>query len=288
MRPELFHIGPIPIHSFGLMMALAFLSANYLLTQELARRWSDKARAESFASIITLIAMVAGVVGAKLFHVIENFSYVMDHFVDEVFSGSGLTFFGGLLLAILCIYLYARNKGISFLFLADVTAPGLILAYGIGRIGCQLAGDGDYGIPSNLPWAMGYPNGTVPTLASHNPELAQKWLEMHPGQSIPYPSFDIMVHPTPVYETLACLVIFGVLYFLQKKKTLPLGRLFSVYLVCAGFERFMVEWLRLNPLYLGMSQAQWIGIALMLAGIVLFGRSAGAPPSESAVPAPKS
>ncbi len=266
MRPDLFHIGPIPVHSFGLMMAIAFLSANYLLGRELQRQWKDKERAAAFASVITMIALVAGIVGSKLFHLLENPELVAQNGISEIFSGSGLTFFGGLLLSIASIAYYCKKKGVRFLFLGDVTAPGLILAYGIGRIGCQLAGDGDYGIPSSLPWAMSYPNGTVPTLSALNPELAAKWAEMHPGAALPY---DIMVHPTPVYETIACLLIFVVLYRLQQRSSLPEGRLFGIYMLLAGFERFMVEWLRLNPLYLGMSQAQWIGIGLMIAGAYL-------------------
>jgi prolipoprotein diacylglyceryltransferase len=200
MRPELFHIGPFPVYSFGLMMAIAFLTANYLLTRELNRRWNNEEKSAAFSSNITLIALLAGVSGSKLFHILENPELLLRNGISEIFSGSGLTFFGGLLAAIFCIFLYLRKKGVPFLFIADVAAPGLILAYGIGRVGCQLAGDGDYGIPSTLPWAMGYPNGTVPTLSALNPELASKWMEMNPGQPLPV---DIMVHPTPVYETHA-------------------------------------------------------------------------------------
>ncbi len=284
MRPELFHIGPIPIYSFGLMMALAFLSANYLLTKEITRQWRDEERAAAFASVITLIALVAGVIGSKLFHLIENPGLVLQNGLSEVFSGSGLTFFGGLLLAIFVIFLYCRKKKISFVWLADVTAPGLILAYGIGRIGCQLAGDGDYGIPYEGTFAMSYPHGTVPTIAGYNPELKNKWLEMHPGMSIS-DTFDITVHPTPVYETLACFAIFAFLFYLQRRAHLPTGRLFAIYLIFAGLERFLVEWLRLNPLYLGLSQAQWIGIALMIAGTWLFMKKSAPTTQAAAKPA---
>lgn len=272
MRPELFHIGPIPVYSFGLMMAIAFLTANALLNRELRRRWKNEEKAAAFSSTITLIALVAGVSGSKLFHLLENPDLLLRNGLAEVFSGSGLTFFGGLLMAITCIYVYVRRKGMSFLYLADVAAPGLILAYGIGRIGCQLAGDGDYGIPSTLPWSMSYPNGTVPTLSALNPELASKWMEMNPGLPVPV---DITVHPTPVYETLACLVIFLFLYRLQQRiGQTQEGRVFAWYLVGAGLERFLVEFLRLNPLYGGLSQAQWIGVGLALAGMALLARSA--------------
>jgi phosphatidylglycerol:prolipoprotein diacylglycerol transferase len=270
MRPELFHIGPFPVYSFGLMMAIAFLTANYLLTRELNRRWNNEEKSAAFSSNITLIALLAGVSGSKLFHILENPELLLRNGISEIFSGSGLTFFGGLLAAIFCIFLYLRKKGVPFLFIADVAAPGLILAYGIGRVGCQLAGDGDYGIPSTLPWAMGYPNGTVPTLSALNPELASKWMEMNPGQPLPV---DIMVHPTPVYETLACLLIFLFLFRMQRQAPTPArGLVFGWYLVGAGLERFLVEFLRLNPLYAGLSQAQWIALGLVVAGAVLLRR----------------
>lgn len=271
MQPELFRIGPVPVYSFGLMMAIAFLSANALLTREMQRRWKDSEKAAAFSSTITLIALLAGIAGSKMFHIAENPELLVRNGVSEIFSGSGLTFFGGLLTAIACIAVYVKRKRIAFLFLADVTAPGLILAYGIGRIGCQLAGDGDYGIPSSLPWAMSYPKGTVPTLSALNPELASKWMEMHPGLPVPV---DITVHPTPVYETLACFLIFYLLYRMQQRvPALREGRVFGWYLLAAGVERFLVEFLRLNPLYLGLSQAQWISVGLSVAGLVLLART---------------
>ena len=270
MRPELFHIGPIPVYSFGLMMAIAFITANTLLTRELRRRWKNEERAAAFASTITLIALLAGVAGSKIFHLLENPDLLFRYGISEVFSGSGLTFFGGLLFAILCIYLYVRRSNVSFLFLADVTAPGLIIAYGIGRIGCQLAGDGDYGIPSSVPWAMSYPHGTVPTLSALNPELASLWMQQHPGQVVPV---DITVHPTPVYETLACFLIFVLLYRLQQSVVARReGIVFGWYLIAAGVERFLVEFLRINPLYAGLSQAQWISCGLFTAGVYLLTR----------------
>lgn len=270
MYPELFHIGPIPIHGFGLMLAIAFLSANYLFT----RFTREQKIHDDIPSTITLIALVAGIVGSKLFSIVEEFYNRPDVFFSDpfsyIFSSSGLTFYGGLLLSIFSIYIYIKRKKLPFWILGDAVAPSLILAYGIGRICCQLAGDGDYGIPSSLPWAMGYPKGTVPTLSSTNIELANKFKEMFPGTPLP---LDIQVHPTPVYETLACFFIFGILLYLRKKlKVHGTGLLFGVYLVGAGLERFLVEFIRLNPLYLGLSQAQWISIGLMMAGLLVYAK----------------
>jgi phosphatidylglycerol---prolipoprotein diacylglyceryl transferase len=148
--PVLFELGPIKIYSFGLMMGLAFIAANYLLVSEFKR----KRLPEETAGTITLIALVAGVTGSKLFSVIENWDRFIADPAGEFFSAAGLTFYGGLILATVCIWLYVRSKKIPFLRVADSAAPSLILAYGIGRIGCQLSGDGDYGIPTDLPWAM--------------------------------------------------------------------------------------------------------------------------------------
>jgi len=270
MIPELFRIPGlnIPVYSFGLMMGIAFIVANLLFVRELRRRGLP----EEAGGTITLIAIVGGVAGSKLFSLFENWEAFLRDPGHEIFSAAGLTFYGGLIVAILAIMVYVRRKKLSFLSIADAAAPALIIAYGIGRIGCQLAGDGDYGIPSTLPWAMGYPHGTVPTLSRTNPELTAKFQEMYPGSPVPE---DIPVHPTPVYETLACFVIFAVLWKLRKRP-MPPGRLFAIYLVLAGVERLLVEFLRLNPLYVGLSMAQWISIGMILLGSAMALRGRGA------------
>ena len=280
MLPILFKIGSIPIYSFGLMMGIAFLVANYFFTKEMRRRGlsggsgGKAASPDDIAGNVTLIALVGGVVGSKLFSLLENWDAFIRDPLHEAFSASGLTFYGGLILATVTIYFYVRRKGVPFMRVADSAAPSLILAYGIGRIGCQLSGDGDYGIPSNLPWAMGYPNGTVSTLAAKNPELVEKFRELFPGKAIP---IDIMVHPAPFYETLAALAIFAVLWSLRKKG-MPVGKMFAIYLICAGVERLLVEFIRLNPLYLGLSQAQWISVGMIALGSAMIVKLRNAPP----------
>ncbi len=244
--PILFELGPIKIYSFGLMMGVAFIVASTIL----AREFSRKGMPPPVAGNITLIALVAGVVGAKLFSIFENFDRFLADWDNELFAASGLTFYGGLVVAIFAIWLYLRKKELRFLRVADAAAPALILAYGIGRIGCQLAGDGDYGVPSDLPWAMAYPNGTVPT--------------------------DIPVHPAPVYETLTALLIFAVLWSMRKRP-MATGMLFAWYLILAGLERLLVEFIRLNPLYWGLSQAQWISIGIIIIGGVLVVKLRSAP-----------
>lgn len=258
MYPVIYDFGVFKIYSFGLMMGAAFLVANLLLMREARRRKLP----EKYVGNITLIALVAGVVGSKLFSVIEEWG--QKDLLSNLFSGAGLTFYGGLILATVSIMVYLRLKRVPFLRIADAVAPALILAYGIGRIGCQLAGDGDYGIPSKLPWAMTYPKGTVSTIG--NQELITKYKEMYPGQE---PPNDIPVHPAPVYETLAAIAIFGFLWSIRKRP-MPSGMMFGIYLILQGVERLLVEFIRLNQLYMGLSQAQWIAVASIIGGAALW------------------
>ncbi|MEP7217987.1 MAG: prolipoprotein diacylglyceryl transferase family protein [Bacteroidota bacterium] len=274
MLPELFSFGPIHLYSFGLMMGIAFLVANYLLVRELRRRQFPNA--DQIASTVTLISLAGGIIGSKLFSLLENWSVFIKNPVGEIFSAAGLTFYGGLIVVVITLYIYIRRKGIPFLKLADATSPSLIIGYGIGRIGCQLAGDGDYGIPSDLPWAMGYPNGTVSTLSAHNGELVEKFHQMFPGRPVPA---DIQVHPAPAYETLAALAIFALLWSLRKRP-MATGKIFGIYLICAGLERLLVEFIRLNPLYLGLSQAQWISVGMIGLGAAILVRLRNAPIEE--------
>ncbi len=264
MYPILFHLGPLTIYSFGLMVATAFLTANWLLNAELKRKAFPQH--EQLGSSITLLALIGGIFGAKLFHLLENPSFFFADPIGSLFSGEGLTFFGGLITSIVMIMIYLKKKNIPFLGVADAAGPSLMIAYGIGRIGCQLAGDGDYGIPTDHSFGMSYPEGMVSTLSARNPELVGYFQQLFPGRPIPE---DIIVHPTPVYETLTAFVFFGILWVLRKKD-FAMGQLFGVYLILAGIERFFVEFLRMNPLYIGLSQAQWISVALAITGTILF------------------
>lgn len=272
MYPELLKIGPITVYSYGLMLGIAFLVGNLLLTAELRRLGRDP----GLATTVTMLGLIGGVAGAKLFHILENWSEFLARPTDTLFSSGGLTFYGGFLLATLFIFLYFRSRKLSLLSFADVAAPALAIGYGFGRIGCQLAGDGDYGIPTDLPWAMTYPHGTVPTLSSINTQLADAYARIFPGQPIPA---DIPVHPAPVYEILLAAALFLFLY-LRRTKTLAPGNQFGWFLVLHGTARFLVEFIRLNPLlFAGLSQAQLVSLGLIVWGIYLLmrGRSLPAP-----------
>jgi len=259
MYPELLKIGPITIYSYGLMMGISFIIANYLLSKELKRKGLDP----SLASVITLIALVFGISGSKILYLIENFQHFTRNPIGMAFSPSGLTWYGGFFLATLVIYIYVRKKKISFWRIADAASPALIWAYGIARIGCHLAGDGDYGIPTDLPWGVSYARGTYPPSEAFRqfPEIAGRF----PNGVVPD---DTPLHPTPVYEFLLATGIFFLLWKLRKRNS-PDGVLFMYYLIFAGLERFLIEFIRINPrLFLGLSEAQLIAIVLIALGLI--------------------
>lgn len=258
MCPRLLEIGPFTIYSYGLMLGVAFVVASTLFTLELKRRRLDP----NIGSTVTLLAVIFGIIGAKLLHVIEVWDYFLLDPIGTVFSPGGLTWYGGFLFATAAIWRYARSKRIPFLVLCDANAPGLTIGYGIARIGCHLAGDGDYGMPTNLPWGTDYSNGTYPPSEAFRdfPEIVQQY-----GVNGVVPD-TIPVHPTPIYEFLTGLVLFAVIWKLRKKNY-PDGMLFMLYLVLTGAARFLVEFLRLNPRILfGLSEAQLIALGLVAAG----------------------
>jgi len=258
MYPELFKIGPLTVYSYGLMLGIAFIVASYILTKEVERRKMDP----NIATEVTLISIIFGIIGAKLFHLFENWDAFINNPLHMAFSPGGLTFHGGLILVIIAVLIYSKRKKIPFLTLTDLAAPSLALAYGIGRIGCHLAGDGDYGTPTDLPWGTNYENGTVPpSLMFRGSEIAKSF----PGGIVPD---NTLLHPTPIYEFLTMVIIFFILWQLRKKAW-PDGKLFTVYLVLAGLERLLVEFIRLNPRILfGLSEAQIVSIILILAGVI--------------------
>ena len=242
MYPILFEIGPLTIASFGLMVALGFLSGWFFINKEFKRHGLN----EELGSSIVTAAMIGGLVGAKLYFVLFELppqASWADMF-SALFSGSGLTWYGGFVVAAGTIIWIIHRNQVPLLQTLDVLGISLAIGYGVGRIGCQLAGDGDYGIPTDLPWAMAYPNGVVPTLER--------------------------VHPTPVYETLAHLGIFGILWSTRLYLGNRPGLSFSFYLILTGIARFLVEYVRLNPRVLwGLSPAQLISLVIIAVGGIL-------------------
>ncbi len=219
---------------------------------------------------IAVIAALSGIIGAKLFHNLENLNEFMSDPLGALLSFSGLTFYGGLIMASVAVLYYTRKNNIPSLHMVDAAAPGLMLAYGIGRIGCQLAGDGDWGINNVLPkpswmsflpdwvWAFRYPHNVI-------------------SEGIPVPGcegkhcmmLEHPVFPTPLYESVACILLFFLLWSLRKKINTP-GVLFCVYLMLNGAERFLIEKIRINNVYhlgsMQVTQAEIISSLLLIAG----------------------
>jgi phosphatidylglycerol---prolipoprotein diacylglyceryl transferase len=258
MCPRLFHIGPFTVYGYGLMLALGFIAGSYLLVSEFKRRNLDP----NIANNITLIALIAGVAGSKILYLMENWSSFVIDPAGMTFNPGGLTFYGGFLLAAFSIYVYGRYKGIHFFTIGDAIAPGMMLGYGIARLGCHLAGDGDYGFPTTLPWGTNYSQGTYPPSIAFKdfPEITSQF----PGGIVPN---SVLCHPTPVYEFIICALMCWFLWKLRKE-IIPVGKLFMLYLILAGIERFAIEFLRPNPrLMIGLSEAQIIAMSLTVIGL---------------------
>ncbi len=284
---------PIPLFSFGLMVAVAILTATWLTRRELDRMYAAgrlpavevkepgkggrartvKASPSALVWTMMLIAAVVGVAGSKLFHIIDYWERFVLNPGAILFSTSGLTFYGGLICAGLAIAYYGRKKGLRFPLLADTIAPGLILAYGIGRIGCYLSGDGDWGICSDLAEKPGWLPGflwseTFPRNILNVDVVADTAAKMERnGMSAEACVGATGVYPTMLYEFGLGVVLFGVLWALRKHP-FEAGWLFSLYLVFNGVERFLIETIRLNPelSWIGLSQAQFLAVLIVLAG----------------------
>jgi len=265
------HIGPLTLASFGLCVGIAMFISYFVLAKDMHRR-----AIHAPADLMVAVPCIAGLVGAKLYHVLET---PRDLFADPkiLISQYGFAWFGGFLGGFIAFVLLARHYRIPLLQMFDAASPAAALGYGIGRIGCLISGDGDYGIPTSLPWGMSFPNGLVPTTQR--------------------------VHPTPIYELIVAIFIFWWLWKLggrqarvatkaetasgakvgdhstqkQLKRTAanknmwpPRGEVFAQYLILTGIARFLVEFIRINPRsFFGMSNAQAAALASILIGVAL-------------------
>jgi phosphatidylglycerol---prolipoprotein diacylglyceryl transferase len=318
------HLGPLQIPTFGLMVAAAMVAAYFALRADLARRGiaaKDSGVAEAFIAVPCL----AGIIGAKLYHVLESPRQLLADPVGELFSRYGLAWFGGLIAGFAAFVWLARRRKIPLLTMLDVGSPAAALGYAIGRIGCLLSGDGDYGKPTNLPWGMSFPHGLVPTT-----QTCVEW---------GWPA-SCRVQPTPIYEFIAACAIAWVLWRLGSRQisamranknsqaarnsaqmaksnrksqasvrdsetavalreaargsdaatgggrslfaALAPGAVFAAYLFLTGVERFLVEFIRINPRsFFGMTNAQTAGLASIVVGAVLWWRLAKAAPEPA-------
>jgi phosphatidylglycerol---prolipoprotein diacylglyceryl transferase len=240
LYPELFKIGNFQISSFGLMVAIAFLVGYWVSSLEFKR----KGLTENLLSNVFLALIVGGIGGAKILYLIENvpISQLVSNPLGYLFSRGGLTFYGGFIGAVILLLIVAHRNKTSFWTIGDALSPSLALGYAIGRIGCFLVGD-DYGIPSNLPWAISFPKGLPPTTER--------------------------VHPTQLYEVIAMMVVFLIIWKIREKPARA-GWLFSIYFILAGFERFFIEFIRSttpSPIP-HLSVAQVMAIILIAVGAI--------------------
>jgi len=223
---------------------------------------------------ITIVAAISGLAGAKIFAIFESvdtFRAFLSDPINTLFSGSGLAIYGGLIVAFVVLYYYVKRLGFKPIYMMDAVAPALMIGYAVGRLGCHFSGDGDWGIVNELSkpswfflpewmWAYDYPQNVL-------------------NQGVPIEGCDVRychkldppVYPTPVWESIICAGLFGILWYLRKKLTVP-GMLFAIYLVMNGVERFFIEKIRVNDTFfllgIEMTQAELISFLTVLAGLI--------------------
>lgn len=272
---------------FGLMLAIAILCSSYFLGLEFKRREAEgslkpvKVTKDGKTTMvwphekvgdITIVAAVSGVIGAKIFALFESVESIRAFVRDplhSLFSGSGLAIYGGLIVAFFAVRWYVNRLGIRTLDICDATAPSLMIGYGVGRIGCQLSGDGDWGIVAGpkpgwfiLPdwlWSDTYPRNVADEGIRMADCAGRYCMELAKG-----------VFPTPIYETLMAFAIFGLLWALRKKLVIP-GQIFFLYCMLNGLERFFIEKIRVNDTFnimgITASQAEIISFVLFFIGL---------------------
>jgi prolipoprotein diacylglyceryl transferase len=243
-------------------MLLAFAAAYFALEAEIKRR---KLQIDAY-NLVAFVAL-AGIVGAKIWHVVDTPADRLNaetlHSLGALLNWfrGGFAWFGGFLAGIATLLLLARRNRVGMLSMLDISSSAVAVGYAVGRIGCLISGDGDYGRPTHLPWGMAFPNGLVPTTGPDGACLRYGWPE------------NCAVHPTPIYEFIACVLIY---VYIWRRGTraiqhpLAPGVITGEFLVLFGLERFLVEFIRINPPVLwGMSNAQIAAIATVIAGVVL-------------------
>lgn len=253
------HIGPLSIPTYGLMVALGMICAAYVLQADFDRRGM---KADAFTMVT--IAGLAGIFASKVYSALESPAEFLAHPIALIFNRYGFTWFGGFLGGFLAFLILARRAGFPLLQYLDALSPAGAVGYSLGRMGCLLSGDGDYGIPTNLPWGMSFPNGIVPTNGPAGTCVQWGWPE------------NCKVHPTPVYEFFAWVAIAAFLWYLGGKllrRPQDRGLVFCGYLILTGIARFLVEIIRINPrVFLGLTNAQIVSVLCVLAGALLFWR----------------
>jgi len=267
------HIGPLTLGSYGLMVAVGLICGFFILRADFARR-GVSADAEAIIGITGL----AGLAGSRIYHLLqdENRPAFFEHPLAELFSTMGFAFVGAVIGGFIALVFLAKRFRIPMLLMLDAASPAAAMGYGIGRIGCILSGDGDYGIATNLPWGMAFN-----PLQPGSPRFG--FIQVDHGSLVPSYGRDVhglpldaivRVHPTPIYEFLVAILIFYILWRLGArviKKHAPTGIVFAAYLMLTGIARYLVEIIRINPRdFYGMTNAQAASVISVLAGVALY------------------
>jgi phosphatidylglycerol---prolipoprotein diacylglyceryl transferase len=260
---------PLPIPMFGLLVGAAFFTGLHFATREVRRLLPDKP--PDFMANVGMIGFFTGLVGARIFHLLEHPQEFLDHPAQMLFSRGGFTIFGGLIIGLGCGAVYCRIKRAPLATMLDAVAPGLILAYAIGRIGCEISGDGDWGIAANL---------------AAKPDWLPMWLwaQTYDGNIAGMIIDPPGVYPTPIYETAMALIAFAILWRLRINRHQS-GWLFGGYLLLVGLERLAIESIRVNTTYdiagHAITQAQIISVLCIFAGMALLWRRRAAAPAAA-------
>jgi phosphatidylglycerol---prolipoprotein diacylglyceryl transferase len=261
--PVVFSFGPLTVYSFGVMLAIAFLASGNVVQRELQRKGLDPELASSFV----LWAAVGGLVGSRILSFVDDWDGFIADPLSFVFTGAGFVFYGGLIGGFITVSAVILRRGLPYLRITDCIAPALAIGQAIGRIGCQLAGDGDWGTPTTLPWGMSFPNAII------------GWEDWTRANDLP---IDVRVHPAPIYETLG----YGAAFLIMWRRRLsphPDGYILWLYFLLSGAVRFLIEFVRINPkIAFGLSEAQFISLALMAIGAVQMWRSSGSDVTDEA------
>lgn len=239
MHPELLHIGPLTIYTYGFMMATAFLVCYLILKHEIKKRGDDP----EIASNIIFWGAIGGIVGAKIFYMVEFYRDLLQDPLGMIFSGAGLVFHGGLVGGTITVILVIRHAKKPLGEYADIIGPILLVGQGIGRIGCFFAGC-CHGKACDLPWAVTFPHASPPA--------------------------DYPVHPTQLYEMIINFTMFFILVKFVRPRLKKPWMTFAIYLMIAGLERFLLEFIRVNPkVAWGLSSAQFTSMGIFIAGLIL-------------------
>ncbi|MGI8730352.1 MAG: prolipoprotein diacylglyceryl transferase [Solirubrobacteraceae bacterium] len=242
MQPEIVILG-LSLKTFGLCFGLAFVVSGAMVS----RRLKELGRPPDWAYEMVFAALIGGLIGARGYWLLGHTSEISADPLGSIFGGTGLVWYGGALGGAAGVLLWARRHGMFNKLLLDLCSPALAMGYAVGRVGCQVSGDGDYGQATDLPWGMAYPDGAIPTT-------------------------DV-VHPTPIYETL--VMGFGAWALWIARDVFRPGVLFAFYLVLVGGERLLVEFVRRNePVLAGLTEAQLASLVCLAAGGALLVRAA--------------